>query len=113
MKVDGTNLSIIRGDSGSITVSLTDNNDVKIPLVNGDTVYFTVKLNTGTDIKLIQKVVTVFSDGDAIIDIEPADTALLAYKSYKYDIQVVNASGKVTTVVAPSLFIVEPEITFE
>ena len=113
MKVYGTNLSIVRGDSGSITISLSDNDDVKIPLVNGDMVYFTVKLNTGTDIKLIQKVITVFSDGNAIIDIEPGDTATLAYKSYKYDIQVVNLAGKVTTIVPPSLFIVEPEITFD
>jgi hypothetical protein len=117
MKVDGTNLSMIRGDSEVITVSCTNNNNTKVSFVNGeDTVYFTVKLNTATDVKLIQKVITTFVDGNAIIDIEPDDTKSLLYKTYKYDIQqirVVGASTRVTTLVGPAMFILENEVTFE
>lgn len=113
MKVDGTNLSMIRGDTEAITVSCTDQDNIKIPFVPGDTVYFTVKLNTGTATKLISKVITVFTEGNAVIDIEPEDTKDLQYKVYKYDIQLVSQLGRVTTLVAPALFSIEPEITFE
>ena len=42
MKVNGTDLAMIRGDSESITLSLKDGEAV-ISFVTGDTVYFTVK----------------------------------------------------------------------
>ena len=107
------NLYMIRGDSEGITVSCTDQDGNVIPLVDGDTIYLTVKLNTGTDVKLMHKIGTNFVDNKAVIEILPSDTRELAYKSYKYDIQLVDHNGRVTTVIAPSLFTVEPEITFE
>jgi len=42
MKVNGTDLAMIRGDSESITLSLKDG-EVVTSFVTGDTVYFTVK----------------------------------------------------------------------
>lgn len=113
MKVDGTNLSMIRGDSESITVSCTNEDGTVRALITGETLYFTVKLNTATNNKLIQKVITIFDGGSAIIEITHQDTNLLDYKSYKYDIQLVDINSRVITLVPPSLFTIEPEITFE
>lgn len=115
MKVDGTNLSMIRGDTESITISIADNDANPVVLVtNEDTIYFTVKLNTSTESKIMQKILTTFDvEGNAIVEIEPQDTKELLYKSYKYDIQWVNNNGDVRTIVPPSVFTIEPEVTFE
>lgn len=115
MRVDGTNLSMIRGDSESITISLTDSDQEAVVLTtDDDTIYFTVKLNTSVEAKILQKVITEFDvEGTAIIEINPPDTKELPYKSYKYDIQWVDKDGKVRTIVAPSVFTIEPEVTFE
>jgi hypothetical protein len=112
MKIEGTNLSMIRGDSETITIKVKSDG-VYVDLEFGDTIYFTVKLNTSVETKLIQKIITAFDAGIAVIDIEPEDTKLLAPKSYKYDIQWVTAAGRVTTIIPPSIFTIEPEVTYD
>ena len=112
MQVDGTNLTMIRGDSETITVSAEEVDGTALPFETGDTVYFTVKANSLTTTKLIQKAITVFDVGNAVIEIEPADTSSLKYGQYRYDVQWVH-DGRVTTVVPPSAFIIAQEITFE
>lgn len=115
MIVDGTNLSMIRGDTESITISIRDQYEDPIVLKTGeDTVYFTVKLNTTVQEKVLQKIITNFDiAGDAIIELSHYDTKDLPYRSYKYDIQWVDVNGNVRTIVAPALFVIDPEITFE
>ena len=113
MKVDGNNLSMIRGDSESITITFTNENDEQIPLVSGDKIYFTVKTSTTVKEKLIQKLITAFQDGDAIIEIDPDDTKDLAYRAYVYDVQWVDRNDKKTTVIEPAVFKIDPEVTFE
>lgn len=111
MEINGTNLSMTRGDSKTITVSCKDQNGNKIILDTGDTVYFTVKRNPMVSEILIQKIITIFNEGDAIIEIEPEDTENLSFGGYQYDIQWVSSAGRVTTIVKPSNFLIEPEIT--
>ena len=106
------NLSMVRGDSETVTVKANSGGQ-PINLEFGDTIYFTVKLNTSVEAKLFQKIVTTFDAGIAVIEILPEDTKLLAPKAYRYDIQWVSAAGRVTTIVHPSIFTVEPEVTFE
>lgn len=115
MKVDGTNLSMIRGDSESITVAINDEMGDNIILKSiEDTIYLTIKLNTTVEEKVLQKVINTFNpDGAARIEFTHDETKNLPYRSYKYDIQWVDKNGKVRTLVAPSLFTIEPEITFE
>lgn len=55
MKVMKTNLSMIRGDSESIKISLKNQEKESIPLVEGDTIYFTVKSSARADKKEIQR----------------------------------------------------------
>ena len=43
MQISNTNISMIRGDSESITVAMQDSTGAAVPLVDGDTIYFTVK----------------------------------------------------------------------
>lgn len=113
MKVMKTNLSMIRGDSESIKISLKNQEKESIPLVEGDTIYFTVKSSARADKKEIQKIVTEFVDGSAYIEIAPEDTNELAFKKYRYDIQLTTKDGTVKTIIPASDFIIEEEITHE
>ena len=113
MKIQGTNISMIRGDSEAIKVSCRDESGVDIPLVEGDIVYFTVKRSTYTEEKILQKIVTEFTDGVALITIFPEDTRELKPGAYYYDIQLNRANGQVKAIIPPSRFIINAEVTYE
>ena len=73
--------------------------------------YMTVREDVESPIQF-QKEVTSFEDGKAVIAIEPTDTGSMEFGKYVYDIQVTRASGTVTTLVKPSTFTLEPEVTY-
>lgn len=114
MKVKGNSLSMVRGDSESLIISMESDDGTLIPFQEGDTVYFTVKTSTMTEDKTLQKIITVFQEGIAIAPIDPIDTKLLNYGSYVFDIQVVFRDGTVTTIVPPPTeFNILEEVTYE
>jgi len=113
MIVSGTNIYITRGDSESLSVALQEPNGIAIPMAIGDKVYFTVKQNINTADKVLQFIVEEFVDGKAVIEINPSDTAALAYGVYVYDIQVSLASGVKRTIIKPSSFEIGGEVTYE
>ena len=113
MKVVGTNISMTRGDSETITISCWDEDNIFIPLVSGEIIFFTVKENTSTTTIIIQKIINIFTDGKAIIEIVPSDTHELKYKQYVYDVQLVRPINIVTTIIVPSKFTITDEVTYE
>jgi hypothetical protein len=113
MRINGRDIFMTRGDTERFEVSLYDLTiDIDRPFLEGDTVYFTVKTSTQTKTKLFQKVVTVFQDGIAKFTIEPENTKDLRYHEYVYDVQMVK-EGDVTTIIPPSKFVIEEEVTYE
>ena len=109
MKVDGTNLSMTRGDSETITISCEER-----PFQEGDVIRFTVKKDVFTSAKEMEKVVTSFTEeGKAIIEIQPEDTKKMVFGRYRYDVQLKTAGGNVTTIVKPSDFNLTEEVTWE
>lgn len=107
LKIIGTEIHIIRGDTGVFTL------DVKTAQgqaydYSADTVLFTVKRNTFDREPLIQKTV-VYGENITIL---PSDCANLSYGTYYYDVQLTTAGGIVDTIIPPSKFIVEQEVTF-
>jgi hypothetical protein len=113
MTITGTNISMVRGDSESLTVRLFDDNGDQVNIVSGDTVYFTVREALGDTVTIIQKVITGFLDGEAIIEINPSDTDSLFFKTYVYDIQWTRADGQVKTIVPASNFTILAEVTYD
>ena len=113
MKIQGYNISMIRGDTETIKISVHDTQGDGVPLEDGDTLYFTVKTSVGTEKKEMQKVMTEFQDGIAYINILPSDTKPMKAKSYYYDIQLTRADGTVKTIIPPSRFTVKGEVTYE
>ena len=109
MKVEGTNLSMTRGDSETITISCEAR-----PFREGDVIRFTVKEDVFTKAKEMEKVVTEFTEeGEAVVVIQPEDTRGMGYKGYRYDVQLTTADGTVTTIVKPSEFRLTAEVTWE
>lgn len=113
MKIQGYNISMIRGDTEVIKVSCKDAKGVGVPLEDGDTLYFTVKSSVGKEEKEMQKVITEFPDGIAYINISPDDTKSMNFRGYYYDIQLTRADGTVKTIIPPSMLFIKGEITYE
>lgn len=112
MVIQGTKITMTRGDTESIEVSVRED-DVQRPLVAGDVVHMTVKQRaTDTDIAF-QKVIRQFVDGVALIDIEHEDTKNLRFGNYVYDIQITFADNTIKTVVGPAAFVLALEVTHE
>ena len=106
MTINGTAMSMVRGDSESFSVTCST------PFASGDTLYFTVRKAVDAPIAL-QMVVTDFDEnGKAVFPIDPTDTTGLAYGQYVYDIQVNWASGAVKTLIEKSPFILREEVTY-
>ncbi|MBQ7737039.1 MAG: hypothetical protein IJT62_04315 [Oscillospiraceae bacterium] len=106
MVINGTNISMVRGDSETLTVTCSE------PFAAGDAVTLTVREDVESPIAL-QKTVTVFGDyGEAVIEIQHEDTEGLDFGNYVYDIQLTRADGTVTTLVKVSRFTLEEEVTY-
>lgn len=113
MNIIGTKVWMTRGDSETITIGMYNTDNSLVPFVEGDEIKFTVRDKTSFD-KVIGKVVTEFNgEGKAVIDIQPTDTDGLEFKTYVYDIQYKSNTGQVKTLVKPSDFTVEFEVSYE
>ena len=113
MKIQGTNISMTRGDSEAIKVTVKDTLGNIIPLITGDTIYFTVRENILSTTKIIEKIITDFDDGKALININPQDTNDLRFASYVYDIQLTKENGTVKTIIPPSQLRITGEVTYD
>lgn len=111
----GNRIILTRGDSAELVLTIT-NPQTGEPFVPGDDdeVYFTVKKSIRDKTPVIQKTLDhgIVRHEDSIsILLDPADTADLSYGIYKYDVELVTASGYTDTVVPPGLFIITEEVT--
>ncbi len=111
MEIDGTNLKMFRGDTECISIDMKDEEGVPVPLVGGDTVYFTIKKSVHREEIVLQKIITDFNDGAAIIPFAHEDTKEIAPRIYVYDIQLTRADGTVKTIIPPSDFTIERGVT--
>lgn len=91
-------ISMIAKDTGDFVVSI-DN----YLLADGDNVYFTVNDGLEKENALISIAVSEFINNKAIIHLSSEDTNLTP-GTYKYDIQVNTADGRVDTVLGPAKF---------
>lgn len=105
---------MVRGDSEALTIKLFDQDGVtQVDFEFGDTVYFTVREALGDTATTLQKVVIAFTDGEALIQIDPSDTNTLFFKTYVYDIQWTKADGQVKTIIPASDFTILAEVTYD
>lgn len=115
MTVNGTCITMVKGDTESLLVRLTDDCGNPYNFAIGDTVYFTVaSVNplTGVLAEVFQKTVTIASaTNEATIAIVGADTSSLPTATeYKYDVQWTSAGGR-RTIIPMSDFVLIEQVT--
>ena len=104
---DTNNITIIKKDTASLDI-LLDN----YPLTNGDRVTLTIDREVEQETPIKQIIVTNFNEeGGAIINLTSEDTDL-EIGTYKYDIQINTADGRVDTVIGPAKFKVIGGVTY-
>lgn len=107
MIVSGTNLTMTRGDSECLEVTISG-----YELQPGDKLEMTVRPYVGGRV-LLHKEITEFEDNAANIPIWSEDTQSLNFGTYVYDLQLTFAGGTVKTIVKPSRFTVAQEVTYD
>jgi len=113
MKFQGTNITMVRGTTDSITIKLSDENDNQVNFTTGDVIYFTVKESPNSTVDTLQIEVDTFINGQAIISLLPEHTKDLSFKDYRYDIRFIKSDGTVRNIVNDSKFTVGTNITSE
>lgn len=93
-------------DTGTLTLSIKN-----YVLDSGDEVIMSIDKERENKNPLIQKRVTEFTDGKAVITLTAEDTDVNP-GDYYYDIQVNTADGRVDTVVGPAKFKFEGGMTY-
>lgn len=108
VKIDSfhVNLSMVRGDTESISVNVSGC-DAK----PDDYLEMTIRQKIGSTSVIHKK--QFFTDGNSVtITFLPEETSVLAIGKYVYDIQI-TIGEMVKTIVKPSDFVLEPEVTYE
>lgn len=104
---DTNNITIIKKDTASLDI-LLDN----YTLTDGDRVTLTIDREVEQETPIKQIIVTNFNEeGGAIINLTSEDTDL-EIGTYKYDIQINTADGRVDTVIGPAKFKVIGGVTY-
>lgn len=104
IKVSKGDISIVRGDTGPIHITVLNSDQTEHTLENGDIITFTVRKDPLSDI-VIQK------QGENIT-LLPEDTAELEFGQYCYDVQYTMANGTVDTIIPMKNFIILEEVTY-
>ncbi len=108
LNVQGTTISMTRGDTAKILLTLTQYNDTPYEPVEGDAIRFALKKNY-TDVRTLLKI-DIPTELPLILHIKPSDTKKLPYGSYKYDIQLSRADGTIDTFIERATFTLTEEV---
>lgn len=108
-------ISITRGDSAQITLTIRDRVTGRAFVPGADDrLTFTVKRAVTDKEVLITKTLDngiIRQESDCLLLLLPEDTASLPFGAYRYDVELVLVSGYTDTVIPPSPFIVTGEVT--
>ena len=119
MEIINYDVYMRKGDTEAVNVNVTGVDGEKVDLVDGDIIHLTIKLRDSDTNKILQKSVTEFVNGEALITIYPEDTKELDIRSYVYDIQLTRGNRYIKTIVPPLAtdplpkWVIRPEVTYE
>lgn len=111
VNVEGTTITITRGDSAIIVIQITNSDGSEYVPVEGDHVRFALKKKYSDPEPLLVKEIPISS---MQLILMPEDTKNLdsgpSYGRYKYDIELTHANGMVDTFIPRADFIVLEEV---
>lgn len=103
-------LSITKGDTSKLTISVKDSDGVVFDL-DGYTMTFTAKKNPESEVAITSTaVISDASSGVGVITLLPTDTKIDSGE-YRYDVEITNGGSDTYTVVKNSLLTITDEIT--
>ena len=106
-KIDGTKITLTKGDSFYATVGIKDAEGNDYTPQEGDVIKFGVKKSLADKECVIEKVVP----NDTLeIYLEPDDTQHLSVGAYVYDIELTYADGNKDTFINRATFILADEV---
>lgn len=107
VSISDTKITMVRGDTALITISITDSDGEAYEVQDGDVIRFAVKKRYSDDDTVILKTI----DNDTLLlQIDPEDTEDLDMGSrgkYVYDIEITQADGTVDTFIRGTLYLLE------
>lgn len=111
--VDGTKITLTRGDTLRVIVNITKDGEEYMPTEN-DAVRFALKHSIGAEAgeyddaePLILKDIPADT---MILQLDPEDTKALKFGVYDYDIQITFEDGTVDTFITKAKFKLTPEV---
>ena len=107
VEVNGTTITMTRGDTARISVFITDSEGDQYIPEEGDSIRFAAKQNytDGTPLILID----VPTDS-LVFTIQPDDTKNLAFGNYVYDIELTKVDGTVDTFITKAKLKITEEV---
>lgn len=100
LDINGTNITLTRGDTARITVTMEDAAGTPYVPQTGDSILFTCKKTWISDEALITKTIPT---NTLELELLPEDTEELPFDSYVYDIKLTNAGGDVDTFISKGI----------
>lgn len=107
LKINGTDISLTRGDTAYLNVSVFYENGNEYLLSAQDELTLTLRKTADAPLILIEKKLA----GAQEFHFEPADTKSLRRGDYVYDVQLKTAHGDIYTIIGMSRFEITPEIS--
>lgn len=106
---------LTRGDSMTLTVSITDSDGNEYTPSSSDVIRFALKRDKytlgGRDFSDTAPLITKTIDPTTLeLVIDPEDTADLDFGQYAYDIELTDSDGAVDTFIPPTKFYLCPEV---
>lgn len=111
LKCSGTNISITRGDSAYITLTILDGSGNKYQFNDGDKISIDVRTKPNTG-KLVFNATIDIVNGEIVWHILPENTRNLQVKTYYWDAQLTTSNGDVFTFITSSSFRLLDEVTY-
>lgn len=104
--VNGTNISLTRGDSLVLSVNVNAGLE-PYDVQEGDVIRFAMKSSINSDEVLIRKNIDLET---MTLTLQPSDTKNLPFGNYVYDIELTTADGFVDTFIGPATFTLTGEV---
>lgn len=108
VKVNGTSITMTRGDTAMLQLYLTYQDEEPYEPAEGDYIRFAMKKSF--DDSVPPMLVIEIPTDTLLLEIEPEDTKTLSYGSYCYDIQLTTSEGIVDTFIDRAILTLTEEV---
>ena len=106
LKVDGNRITVTRGDTLSLEITLTNPDGTPYEYESGDTIRFAISEGYESDINYHLIYEQSFSAETLTFSMPAEETKKLRYKTYNYDIELTHADGSVDTVISSQISVI-------